>query len=456
MPAIHPDHRQKVMMTIRKIATRATVLALCLLFATVVAIADAAARSRIKDIADFEGVRSNMLIGYGLVIGLAGTGDSINNAPFTQQSLIGMLERLGVNTRDIAGSLRTRNVAAVMVTATLPAFARQGSRIDVQVGAMGDATNLMGGTLLVTPLLGADGEVYSVAQGAIAISGFAASGGAQSITRGTPTSGRIANGAIVERELPFQLGNLTRVNLSLRNPDLTTARRIANAINQLVRGDAARAIDPRTVVLQMPSGRQGDLVGLMTDIEQLRVEPDTPARVVIDERSGTIVMGENVRISTVAIAQGNLTIRITETPQVSQPNPFAPGPGVAPGVPGQLNPDTVVPAQPRPRLDANGRPVLDPATGQPIIDFVPQFQPGSRQAPIPSQIGGGASTVVVPRTQIDVDDQNQRRLSVLPGSVTLQELVNGLNALGIGPRDLITILQAIKAAGALQADIEVL
>lgn len=441
---------------IRKIAAGLMTAAFAVLLAGPALVPDAAARSRIKDIADFEGIRSNMLIGYGLVIGLAGTGDSINNSPFTQQSLIGMLERLGVNTRDIAGSLRTRNVAAVMVTATLPAFARQGSRIDVQVGAMGDATNLMGGTLLVTPLLGADGEVYSVAQGAIAISGFQASGAAQSVTRGTPTSGRIANGAIVERELPFQLGTLSRINLSLRNPDLTTARRIAQAINQFVRGDAARAIDPRTVVLQVPPGRQGDMVALMTDIEQLRVQPDTPARVVIDERSGTIVMGENVRISTVAIAQGSLTIRITETPQVSQPNPFAPGPGVVPSTPGQLNPDTVVPAQPRPRLDANGRPVIDPATGQPIIDFVPQFQPGSRQAPIPGAIGGGASTVVVPRTQIDIDDQSQRRLSVLPGSVTLQELINGLNALGIGPRDLITILQAIKAAGALQADIEVL
>jgi flagellar P-ring protein precursor FlgI len=321
---------------------------------------------------------------------------------------------------------------------------------------MGDATNLMGGVLLVTPMLGADGEVYAVAQGPVAVAGFSASGAAQSITRGVPTSARLPNGGIVERELPFQLGSLHSVNINLRNPDLTTARRIAQAINGFVRAPAARAVDPRTVVLEVPQGRQGDIVNLLTDIEQLQVQPDQVARVVIDERSGTIVMGEAVRISTVAIAQGSLTIRITETPQVSQPNPFAPGPGVVPSIPGQLNPDTTVAGQPRPRLDANGRPIVDPATGQPIIDFVPQVVPGSRQPAVPGAIAGGAATVVVPRTQIDVDDQSNRRLTVLPQSVTLQELVNGLNALGIGPRDLITILQAIKAAGALQADIDVL
>jgi flagellar P-ring protein precursor FlgI len=352
----------------------------------------AAARSRIKDIADFEGVRQNMLIGYGLVIGLNGTGDTINNSPFTQQSLIGMLERLGVNTRDIAATLRTRNVAAVMVTATLPAFGRQGTRIDVTAGALGDSTSLLGGTLLVTPLLGADGEVYAVAQGPIAISGFSATGAAASVTKGTPTAGRIANGAIVERELGFRLAGMTSVNLSLRNPDLTTARRIAQAVNTFIKAPIARPLDPGTVLLSVPAERQGDIVGLMTDIEQLLVEPDQLAKVVIDERSGTIVMGESVRISTVAIAQGNLTIRITETPQVSQPNPFS-------------------------------------STG---------------------------TTTVVNRTDIEVDENGQRRLAVLPASVTLQELVNGLNALGIGPRDMIAILQAIKAAGALQAEIELL
>jgi flagellar P-ring protein precursor FlgI len=383
-------------MAIRRLAllSRATLTRLCALAlaAMLLAPTDAGARSRIKDIADFEGVRQNMLIGYGLVIGLNGTGDTINNSPFTQQSLIGMLERLGVNTRDIASTLRTRNVAAVMVTATLPGFSRPGTRIDVSVGALGDATSLLGGTLLVTPMLGADGEVYAVSQGPIAVSGFSASGGAASVTKGTPTAGRIANGAIVERELGFQLAAMKTINVSLRNPDLTTARRIAQAINTFASVPIARPLDPGTVMLTVPPARENDIVGLLTDIEQLLVEPDQLAKVVIDERSGTIVMGENVRISTVAIAQGNLTIRVTETPQVSQPNPFS-------------------------------------STG---------------------------TTTVVPRTDIQVDENEQRRLAVLPASVTLQELVNGLNALGIGPRDMIAILQAIKAAGALQADIEVL
>ena len=383
-------------MAIRRLAllSRATLARLCALALAALLLApmDADARSRIKDIADFEGVRQNMLIGYGLVIGLNGTGDTINNSPFTQQSLIGMLERLGVNTRDIASTLRTRNVAAVMVTATLPGFSRPGTRIDVTVGALGDATSLLGGTLLVTPMLGADGEVYAVSQGPIAVSGFSATGAAASVTKGTPTAGRIANGAIVERELGFQLAAMKTINVSLRNPDLTTARRIAQAINTFATAPIARPLDPGTVMLTVPPTRENDIVGLLTDIEQLLVEPDQLAKVVIDERSGTIVMGENVRISTVAIAQGNLTIRVTETPQVSQPNPFS-------------------------------------STG---------------------------TTTVVPRTEIEVDESAQRRLAVLPASVTLQELVNGLNALGIGPRDMIAILQAIKAAGALQADIEVL
>ena len=383
-------------MAIRRLTSirRAAIACLCALAvaATLLAPSEAAARSRIKDIADFEGVRQNMLIGYGLVIGLNGTGDTINNSPFTQQSLIGMLERLGVNTRDIAATLRTRNVAAVMVTATLPGFSRAGTRIDVSVGALGDATSLLGGTLLVTPMLGADGEVYAVSQGPIAVSGFSAGGAAASVTKGTPTAGRIANGAIVERELGFHLAALKSVNISLRNPDLTTARRIGQAINTFIGSPIARPLDPGTVMLSVPPARENDIVGLLTDIEQLLVEPDQLAKVVIDERSGTIVMGENVRISTVAIAQGNLTIRVTETPQVSQPNPFS-------------------------------------STGV---------------------------TTVVPRTDIEIDEGAQRRLAVLPASVTLQELVNGLNALGIGPRDMIAILQAIKAAGALQAEIEVL
>jgi flagellar P-ring protein precursor FlgI len=352
----------------------------------------ASAEVRIKDIVQFEGVRDNMLVGYGLVVGLNGTGDTLNNAPFTQQSLVGMLERLGVNTRDELAKLNTANVAAVVVTATLPAFVRQGSRIDVAISALGDAESLQGGTLLVTPMLGADGEVYSVAQGPLIVSGFSASGAAESITTGVPTTAKIPNGAIVEREIAFELDSLAQVRLNLRNPDFTTSRRIAQAINAFVAAPIAEATDPATVRLEVPASYGGKAVALLTDIEQLKVTPDQLARVVVDEHSGVIVMGENVRISTVAIAQGNLTIRITETPQVSQPNAFS-------------------------------------TTGE---------------------------TVVVDRTQVTVDDGADKRLTVLNEEVTLRELVNGLNALGIGPRDMISILQTIKAAGALQAEIEVM
>jgi flagellar P-ring protein precursor FlgI len=350
----------------------------------------ATAQSRIKDIVDIEGVRENILIGYGLVVGLNGTGDSLSSNVFTKQSLIGMLERLGVNANDT--SLDAKNVAAVMVTAQLPAFARQGVKIDVSVSALGNSSSLLGGTLLVTPMLGADGEVYAVAQGTLAVGGFVATGAAETVVKGVPTSGRIPNGAIVERELPFQLSDLKRVRLSLRNPDFTTARRISRAINAFVGLKTAKASDNATVVLDIPSTYKGELVELLTDIEQLQVQPDQIAKVIIDEQSGVIVMGENVRISTVAIAQGNLTIRITETQQVSQPTPFS-------------------------------------NTG---------------------------TTETVNRTAVEVEEGEDRKFAVLPNGVTLQELVNGLNALGIGPRDMITILQAVKAAGAMQADIEVL
>ena len=350
----------------------------------------AGANSRIKDIADFEGVRDNQLVGYGLVVGLNGTGDSLTNSPFTKQSLIGMLERLGVNIRN--ETIKTANVAAVMVTATLPPFSRHGTRLDVTVSALGDAKSLQGGNLLVTPLVGADGEVYAVAQGNTAIGGFTATGAAASVTKGTPTTARIANGAIVEREVGFELASLSNVYISLRNPDFTTASRIAEAINKYLGGGGAKPIDPATVSMVVPPRYQGNIVSLLTDVEQLRIVPDQVARVVVDEHSGVIVMGENVRISTVAIAQGNLTIRITETPQVSQPTPFS----------------------------------------------------------------RGGQTVVVPRTDVQVNEDSDRKLAVLQQGISLQELVNGLNALGVGPRDMISILQAIKAAGALQADIELM
>ena len=347
-------------------------------------------QSRIKDIVDFEGVRDNLLVGYGLVVGLNGTGDGLGSAIFTKESLIGMLERLGVNARD--NSLDTKNVAAVMVTAKLPPFLRQGSNIDITVSSLGDATNLLGGTLLVTPLLAADGEVYAVAQGNLQVGGFSAQGDAASTVKGVPTSARIPNGAIIEREVPFKLASLKRVRLSLRNPDFTTARRISRAVNAFVGLPASRVTDPATVEVVIPNNYKNQVIDLLTDIEQLLVEPDQIAKIVIDEQSGIIVMGENVRISTVAIAQGNLTIRITENPEVSQPLPFS-------------------------------------NTG---------------------------TTTEVPRTKIEVTEDEDKKLTLLANSVTLQELVNGINALGIGPRDMISILQAIKAAGAMQAEIEVL
>ena len=389
------------------------------------AVSTASATSRIKDLANIEGIRQNQLIGYGLVVGLNGTGDSLNNAIFTRESLIGMLERLGVNARDT--SLRTNNVAAVMVTATLPPFSRQGGRIDVQVSALGDAKSLLGGTLLVTPMLGADGEVYAVAQGSVATGAVQARGQASSVTKGVPTAGRVASGAIVEREVGFDLAKLKTVNLTLRNPDFTTARRVADVIDSYLKAPAAKPLDPSTVLLSVPPGFKGDLVSLLTDIEQLRVEPDQVARVIIDEANGVIVMGESVRISTVAVAQGNLTVRVTETPQVSQPNPFAPA--------GQ--PTTFAP----PAAGGAQSPGLPGAPGREGVQFAP---------------GGGGATVVVPRTKIDVDEQSDRRMAVLPASVSLQELVASLNALGVGPRDMISILQAIKTAGALQAEIELM
>ncbi len=346
--------------------------------------------SRIKDIVNIEGVRENQLIGYGLVVGLNGTGDSLANSPFTQQSLVAMLERMGVNIR--GQNLNTGNVAAVMVTATLPPFTNQGSKIDISVATLGDASSLRGGTLLVTPLMAADGEVYAVAQGEISISGFTAEGDGATLVSNTPTNGRITAGAIVEREIDFDLAELQQVRLALRNPDFTTSRRIARAINGFMSEDMARAENSSSVMLVKPRDYDGNIVDLITDIEQLPIQPDQPARVVISERSGLIVMGADVRISSVAIAQSNLTIKVTENPQVSQANPFA-------------------------------------EQGQ---------------------------TLIVPRTDIEINQGEDVKLATLDTGVTLQDLVTGLNRLGMKPNDIITILQAIKAAGALQAEIEVM
>src|ERR1700726_4039653 len=292
-------------------------LACAALLALAVTTLPAGATSRIKDLANIEGVRQNQLIGYGLVVGLNGTGDTLNNIPFTKQSLQAMLERMGVNIR--GATIRTGNVAAVMVTGNLPAFGTQGTRMDVTVSALGDSKNLQGGTLLVTPLLGADGNVYAVAQGSLAIGGFEAEGQAAKIVRGVPTVGRLPNGAIIEREIEFALNRLPNVRLALRNADFTTAKRIAAAINDFLGVKTAEPIDPSTVQLTLPKKFPQNVVAMLTEIEQLQVEPDNAAKIVIDERSGVIVIGRDVRVSTVAGAQGNLTVTISETPQVSQP-----------------------------------------------------------------------------------------------------------------------------------------
>ena len=350
---------------------------------------EAAAASRIKDIADFEGIRDNQLVGYGLVVGLNGTGDNIKSINFAKESLISLLDHVGINSRD--GQLKSKNIAAVMVTANLPAFGRQGSRIDVIVSALGDAKSLQGGTLVATSLVGADGEVYAVAQGQVAVGGYSAAGNNQSVVKGVPTSGRIANGAIIENEVKFSLNEMKNIRLALRNPDFTTSKRVAAAINALLGEDIAKSIDPSTVTVGIPEAYKNDIASLMTKIEQLQVQPDQAAKVVIDENSGIVVIGKDVKINKLAIAQGSLTIKISETPFVSQPMPFG--------------------------------------NGETIVDTV---------------------------TDINVSEDTESKLNILDTGVNLQELVNGLNSLGVSPRDLISILQAVKASGALQADIEVI
>ncbi|MCI4678825.1 flagellar basal body P-ring protein FlgI [Rhodoblastus acidophilus] len=363
---------------------RACALAVMAVFA----FAHAEAAVRIKDITSVKGVRDNQLVGYGLVVGLQGTGDSLQNAPFTGQSLQAMLDRMGVNVRNV--NLRTRNVAAVMVTADLPPFAARGTHIDVTVSSMGDASSLMGGTLLLTTMSGANGQVYAVAQGAVSVTGFATQGQAETLTQGVPTAGHISNGATVEREIASRMPSDGALNLELNNPDFATAVRIADAINRYSWAGYHRRTaleqSPNSVALHRPPG-----VGathFIAEIGELMVEPDAPARVVIDSRTGTVVIGLDVQISPVAVTQGTLTVRVTETPQVSQPAPFS-----------------------------HGR------------------------------------TVVTPQTQIQADEGGGW-VAVIGGR-SLRGLVHGLNRIGAKPPTIIAILQAIKAAGALQADIVV-
>lgn len=343
------------------------------------------AQVKIKDIVDVEGVRGNDLVGYGLVIGLDGTGDSIRNSPYTEEALANVLERLGVN---IQGSnFKPNNVAAVLVTASLPAFARTGSRIDINVSSIGDAKNLSGGTLIMTPLNAADGEVYAVAQGSILISGFKAEGDGAILTEGVPTSGAIPNGAIIEREIPFKFSSMTTLNLALRSPDFTTAGRIEDAINAKFERPIATLLDAGTVKLDLSDVSQST-ARVMSQIENYELTPVQKARVVVDQRSGTIVLSQNVKVSSVAIAQGNLSISIAETPVISQPNPF-----------------------------------------------------------------GYGDTIIVPRTDIRVTDGQPGNVAIVEENVTLPDLVAGLNALGVSPREMIDILKSIKAAGALHADL---
>jgi flagellar P-ring protein precursor FlgI len=342
--------------------------------------------ARLKDLASFKGVRSNQLIGYGLIVGLNGTGDS-SSSEFMQRSLGEALARMGISAD--SKRFKVKNVAAVMVTAELPPFARQGSKIDVLVSSVGDAKNLQGGTLLMTPLKAANQEIYAVAQGPISIGGFIVASNDTSIQQNHPTVGRIANGASVEREVELNLENLAKLDLSLHNPDFTTALRMSNKVNELLNGNYAKAIDSGSVEINVPSRYQDKIVQMIARMESLEVEPDTQAKVILNERTGTIVMGENVRISTVAVAHGNLTIQVTTEVQVSQPNMFAQG-----------------------------------------------------------------ETKVVPQTSILADTGEEGSLGVVEG-LSIGELVKALNDLGVTPRDLIAILQAIKAAGALQADIEI-
>lgn len=357
-------------------------LGLCLLAA------QAEAATRIKDITNVLGVRSNQLIGYGLVIGLNGTGDSMRNAPFTAQSVQSMLDRMGVNVRNT--NPRMKNVAAVIVTAELPAFIGKGSRIDVTVSSMGDATSLLGGSLVLTPLVGADNVIYAVAQGPLAVSGFASVGKAETVTQGVPTTGRIPNGALVEREGPGFFADQQVISLELRNPDFGTAVSVADAINAYTMKRfsvrSAKEEDLRRVTLTRP--REVSAARFIAEVGDLLVEPDAPARVVIDERTGTIVIGRDVQISTVAVAHGSLTVRVTESQKVSQPGPFSKG-----------------------------------------------------------------ETVVSPESYVSADQQGGN-LAIVKGT-NLQTFVAGLNKVGLKPQGIIAILQAIKSAGALQADLVV-
>lgn len=363
----------------------ATSLFCLLAFSLVAFLAPASAQTRIRDVVDVEGVRQNDLVGFGIVVGLNGTGDSVRNAPFTEDSLSYMLERLGVNVQ--GEQIKPNNVAAVLVTATLPSFARKGSTIDISVASIGDAASLEGGTLILTPLKGADNAVYAVAQGSVLVSGIDVKAQGARETRGTPTGGAISNGARVEREIGYDFNQQDTIILALRNPDFTTAARIEDVINQAIGLEVAAMRDPGTIDLDL-RGMSGSPARILASIENLPVSVATPARIVIDEKSGTIVLGQDVTISKVAIAQGNISIKIRETPVVSQPNPFAAG-----------------------------------------------------------------ETITLPRSRITIEKTGKDHIAILDSTVTLSQLISGLNALGVSPQEMADIIRSMNTAGAIHADL---
>jgi len=369
--------------------------------------------ARIKDICGIGGVRSNQLVGYGLAVGLMGTGDDVKNG-YTRETIANMLTRQGVHMRDRITDVKSKNTAAVMVTANLPPFAKNGARIDCTVSSMGDATSLQGSTLIMTPLRAPDGEIYAVCQGPILLGGFAAAGASASVVKNQTTVGIVANGALVEKEVETDFSQSKTFALNLYNPDFTTARQMAGRLNSLMGGSiSALAKDSGTVVIRVNDSYLASMTTIVSEIENIDVPVSTAAVVVLNEKTGTVVMGEYVRISTVAIAHGNLSITIKEHVNVSQPLPFAPAP---------------------PRGDA--RPTIVDEKGAAVM------------AP-------GGQTVVTKDTDLKVAEE-KRRLLMLPQAVTIQEVVQALNAIGVSPRDLITILQTIKAAGALQAELKVI
>jgi flagellar P-ring protein precursor FlgI len=363
--------------------------------------------ARIKDISSIKGIRQNQLLGYGLMIGLNGTGDK-GGTQFTIQGLVNMLEHMGVHVDP--DEVKVKNVAAVVVSAKFPPFARVGKKIDVTLSSIGDAKSLQGGTLLLTPLKGVDGKVYALAQGAVSIGGYSAGGDAGGgVTKNHPTVGRISGGASIEKEIPLSIMSKNEMTIILNDPDFNTADRAAKAINLRIGENVAKSIDSGTLTFRIPERFQDKVVNLIAQIGEIQVEPDSIAKVIVNEKTGTVVVGENVRIQKVAVAHGNLSINIKENKNVSQPLPFAPSGGGA--APQQMKNGTVV-------------------------------------AP-------GGSTVVTPESQVAVAEENSRLL-LIPKGRTIGELVNALNAIGVTPRDLITILQAIKAAGALQGELEII